>query len=416
MSRTKNDNNGTVYPFLDARTPMANTDLLPIKLSITLKRSQFRVGIKVYATREVFDKATSLKGAMPKEAKVLKAQIDVYLDKAKWILEDFPDIGQEQFLKLFKHDPKQEEKKVEETGTKMAPLFHEKMGELIEEDRAGSLFFYQQALATFEKFHPDFKLEDITVSWLKKFKAYWLNKGNANATAQIHFRSLRHIYRRAMKMKLIDAELYPFDEFKIGTTTKSKDVLYPEQLKRLWFYQPLSYGGKRAKDYFFFLYLCNGMNMKDALSLKGSNIKGELIKFNRSKTSNTSAVSKEIVVHLHAEVKRIINRWGTFETTDYLFPCFRGSKSNIERKHLKDIFARNVNRDLKAIGKILEFDVSLNLGLARHSFATRLKLDGTPTTFISDALGHSSSSVTEHYMKSLPSPMLKKISDTLLEF
>lgn len=414
MSKTKNDNNGTVYPFLDARTPMADSPLLPVKLSVFLRGSQFRVGIKVYSTKEIFDKATSSKGSMPREAKELRSQIDVHLDKAKWIIEDCPNITQEEFLKLFKSEPKNEE--VKEVGTRMSLLFQEKIEELIVEDRAGSLFFYQQALLTFDRFHKDFKLEDITVMWLKKFRADWLNKGNSNATAQIHFRSLRHIYNRAIKKKLIDKERYPFEEFKIGTTTKSKDVLYPEQLKKLWAYEPRTFGESRAKDYFFFLYLCNGMNFKDALHLKGSNIKGNLIKFNRAKTENTTGDSKEIVFHLHDEVKRIIYRWGKFDTNDYIFPCLRGTKNNIERKHLKDIFARNVNRDLRPIGKKLGFEVNLTLNLARHSFATRLKLDGTPTSFISDALGHSSSSVTEHYMKSLPSAMLKKISDSLLEF
>lgn len=416
MNRTKNDNNGTVYPFLDARTPMADSDLLPVKLSVFLKGAQFRVGIKVYSTKEIFEKATSSKGSMPREAKVLKAQIDTHLEKAKWIIEDCPNIGHEEFLKLFKAEPKDEEVKEEETGTRMALLFQEKLEELIIEDRAGSLFFYQQALVTFEKYHKDFKLEDVTVIWLKRFRTEWLNKGNSNATAQMHFRSLRHIYNRAIKKKLIDKEFYPFEEFKIGTTTKSKDVLYPEQLKKLWNYEPRTYGEKRSKDYFFFLYLCNGMNIKDALHLKGTNIKGELIKFNRAKTSNTTGDSKEIVLHLHAEVRKIILRWGSLETNDYIFPCLRGTKNNIQRKHIKDIFARNLNRDLRPIGQKLGFEVNLTLNLARHSFATRLKLDGTPTSFISDALGHSSSSVTEHYMKSLPSLMLKKISDSLLEF
>jgi len=416
MSNRKNDNNGTVYPFLDARTPMADSPLLPVKLSVSLNGSQFRVGIKVYSTKEIFEKATSLKGSMPKEAKVLKAEIDVHLEKAKSILEDCPNITQQEFLSLFKFDPTTAEVKEEIVGNRLAPLFQEKIGELIEEDRAGSLFFYQQALLTFERYQENVTLEDVTVKWLKKFRADWLNKGNSNATAQIHFRSLRHIYNRAIKAKLIDKDCYPFEEFKIGTTTKSKDVLYPEQLKMLWNYEARTYGENRAKDYFFFLYLCNGMNVKDALHLKGSNIKGDLIKFNRAKTENTSADSKEIVMHLHPEVKRIIHKWGSYDTNDYIFPCLRGTKNNIERKHLKDVFARNVNRDLRPIGKKLGFEVNLTLNLARHSFATRLKLDGTPTSFISDALGHSSSSVTEHYMKSLPSAMLKKISDSLLEF
>ncbi len=52
----------------------------------------------------------------------------------------------------------------------------------------------------------------------------------------------------------------------------------------------------------------------------------------------------------------------------------------------------------------------------RHSFATRLKLDGTPTAFIGDALGHSSGAVTAYYLKTLPDSKYKQMSENLLKF
>ena len=80
------------------------------------------------------------------------------------------------------------------------------------------------------------------------------------------------------------------------------------------------------------------------------------------------------------------------------------------------IFSKFPIRELHVIGKELELPMSLNLNLARHSFATRLMIDGTPTSYISDALGHSSSAVTAHYMKTLPDAQYKKISESLLTF
>jgi integrase/recombinase XerD len=60
--------------------------------------------------------------------------------------------------------------------------------------------------------------------------------------------------------------------------------------------------------------------------------------------------------------------------------------------------------------------MNLTWNLARHSFVTRLKIDGTPTAFISEALGHSSSAVTAHYMKTLPDNKYKEMSENLLKF
>ncbi|PQJ09612.1 hypothetical protein CJD36_016870 [Flavipsychrobacter stenotrophus] len=412
MANSKNTKTGSVYPFLDARTPMADSDLLPVKISIVLKGSQFRIGLKLYATPDLFNKAMTGKGTIPKEAKLLKDSIDGYLKKAKEILNQFPNTDKKMFTNLFKS-----ETALKVSGkTDLGILFQQKIDELTEEDRAGSISFYEQALSVFKRFKKNFYLEDITVEYLKAFRAWWINKGNSNATAQIHMRSLRHIYNRAIKEGYISQGLYPFKDYSIGTSSKSKDVLYPEQLKALMEYEPKSYGETRSRDYFIFLYLCNGMNIKDALSIKGTQIKGDMITFVRSKTSKTNSETKEIMVYLHPEAKRIIEKWGSLTTKDYIFPAFRGTNSDIERKKAKDILARNLNRDMRPIGKAIGLQMNLTLNLARHSFATRLKIDGTPTSFISDALGHSSSAVTAHYMKTLPDAQYKRISESLLTF
>ena len=403
---------GSIYPFLDPRTPMANSDMLPIKISVFLNGAQFRIGLKLYATPELFKKATSPKGSIPNEAKKLKAEIDVYINKAYEILEMFPTATQKLFTNLFKS----ENGLSVEGKTDMSMLFQAKIEELTEEDRAGSISFYDEALKVFKRFRKNFFLEDITVQWLKSFRAWWINQGNSQATAQIHMRSLRHIYNRSINMGLISQSHYPFKEFVIGSSSKSKNVVYPEQMKQLWQYQPRNADEEQAKDFFIFLYVQNGLNIKDGLSLKGSQIKGAMISFVRSKTARTTSQTKEIMMYLHPEAKRIIERWGNLQTKDYLFPYFRGTKSDIERKEIKDKLARNLNRNLHVIGKELGLQMNLNMNLARHSFATRLMIDGTPAAHISDALGHSSGAVTAHYLKTLPDAQYKRIGESLLEF
>ena len=413
MTNTLNTNTGSVNPYLDKRVAKYNSNLYPVRISVILKgHDQFRIGIKLSATKEMFEKAMYTKGIIPKEAKHLKEEIDSYMNKAKEILAMFPTATPKMFKNLFKS-----ETALRVGGkTDMGMLFQNKIEELKEEDRAGSISFYCQALSAFKRFRKDFYLEDITEGWLKAFYAWWINQGGAKATAQIHFRQLRHIYNRAVKQGFISSGHYPFNDYKIGSGSKSKNVLYPEQIKKLWDYEPRTRGEKRSKDYFFLLYLSNGMNIKDALSIKGTQIMGDMISFVRCKTSNTSSETKEIMVYLHPESRRIIEKWGSLETKDYIFPCFRGSKTDIERNRLKKMFACNLNRDLKTVGRELGFEMPLILNLARHSYATRLKIDGIPVAFISDALGHSSGAVTAHYLKTLPDAQYKKVSESLLKF
>lgn len=402
----------SVYPFLDKRTPMADGINWPVKLTVTLNAEQFRINIKIYTTEEIFNKAVYGKGSMPKEARFIKDEIEVYLEKAKTILKNYPNINREKFRKLFNSQTDL----VRTDKTPLSILFQKKIDELIEEDRAGSINFYQQALIAFSKFRKNPCLEDVDVQWLKAFRTWYMSQGNSHATVQIHLRSLRHIYNRAIKDNLIAVGLYPFNEYKIGTASKSKDVLYPEQIEKLWNYTTNIYAEKRAKDYWFFLYLSSGMNIKDALSLKGSNVKGNVLTFVRSKTSSTKQDVEEIIVFLHAEAERIMQTWGKLDTDEYIFPAFRGTKTEIERLKIKRTTAANLNRSLKEIGKKLGFNMNLTLNLARHSFATKLNIDGVSTSIIKDALGHSSAKTTEHYMKTLPIDNYRKISDNLLNF
>lgn len=307
MIQTQNTNTGSVNPYLDKRVAKCNSDLYPVRISIILKgHDQFRIGIQMYATKDMFEKAVYAKGKIPNEAKQLKERIDSYMNKAKDILAMFPTATPKMFKNLFKSET------ALKVGNKtdMSVLFQSKIDELIEEDRAGSIDFYKQALSTFKRFRSTFYLEDITVEWLKAFRAWWVNnQGNSNATAQIHMRHLRHIYNRAIHDGYISQGHYPFKDFIIGSTCRSKDVVYPQQMKLLWQYEPRTKEEARAKDFFIFLYLQNGLNIKDGLSLKGSQIKGDMISFVRAKTSRTTSQTKEIMMYLHPEAIRIIMKW-----------------------------------------------------------------------------------------------------------
>jgi integrase/recombinase XerD len=221
-----------------------------------------------------------------------------------------------------------------------------------------------------------------------------------------------------VKDGLITVKENPFLSVTLKSVAKSKDVLYPEHLKALWEYKPIGIREERGKDLFFFCYLNSGMNFKDVGYLKNKNIKGDILKFVRSKTRTTNRVEKEIKVYLHPEAKKIIETWGTCDNKpeSFLFSFFNKCRN---AKHLDDTiirYKRTANLSLRKIGIKLGFNVRITLGLARHSFATKHKLDGTPVAFISEAMGHSSVAVTEHYLKSLPDENLKLLSDKLLSF
>lgn len=101
---------------------------------------------------------------------------------------------------------------------------------------------------------------------------------------------------------------------------------------------------------------------------------------------------------------------------DYIFGIVNPQFDPLKNERRRNGFQMNHNRVLNGIGKKLGFDVDLCFNLARHSFATMLKLNKTPVAFIGDAMGHSSTTTTQHYLKLITTENNREISESLLRF
>ena len=368
----------------------------------------------MYASIADFEKITQGR-AGGEEIKALRRDLNEYVSKAENILLRLNNPTRESFQRLFKS----ETDLFTSNKTDIEYFFKEKTKLLYKQERLSSASLYTLAFKSLKKYKNHLYFENIDESFLKGYKLWMVKQGNSIATAQLYLRNLKAIFNQAIKEGFISERFYPFRNFSIGTTAKSKDVLYPQQLKALWEYQPIGIRETRAKQYFFFSYLCSGINFKDVAYMKVKDIKPESLSFVREKTKNTNTVAnKKIHVHLHPEIIKIIEQLSnpSGEPDDYLFPILAGCKTTYEKEKKRLRERRVINKKLYQIGLKLGFDFRLTLNLARHSFATRLKLDGTPLSFISDALGHSSTKTTEHYMKSIPDENLRRISDSLLNF
>ncbi|OJW99082.1 MAG: hypothetical protein BGO70_03740 [Bacteroidetes bacterium 43-93] len=350
-----------------------------------------------------------------KEVKELRSQISTYISKAEATLDKLLNPTRESFQRLFKSETDLSTS----NKTDVTFLFQEYINNLHSEDRIKTAQNLEYALKSFKRYKSPLYFEDINESFLKGYKAWMSHNGNSSTTAQIYMRNLRTIFNKAIKDGFISKRFYPFNDYSIGTSVKSKNVLYPEQVQQLFAYQPTTLRSRRAKDYWMFCYLCNGINFKDLVYMKHKSIKGDTIAFVREKTKLTNTVAdKQIRAYLHPELKRIIETWGvkSNDPDDYIFPILHGYNSVIDKEKRRKMIQRQVNDKLKLIGEELGLSTPLILNLARHSFSTNLKLSGTPTSFITDALGHADGKITEHYLKTIPDQKIKELSKSLLNF
>ena len=181
-------------------------------------------------------------------------------------------------------------------------------------------------------------------------------------------------------------------------------------------YEDGSQATAKYRDYWLFLYLCNGINMADFVKLRYRDIVNGEICFVRQKTERTTKTRKEIRVVISEPMQAIINRWGNERQPDkFIFPVLVGTETALEQKRKTQYLTRSINRRMAAIGKALGID-HISTYTARHSFATVLKRSGANIAYISESLGHQDLKTTENYLASFEREEREKNAELLTKF
>lgn len=316
--------------------------------------------------------------------------------------------------------------------------FNQYISRLREQGRISTAITFECALKSLNEYRPGLRYADITSTMLAKYEKWMLTsqkvkrqwKGMdqpvvmireplSKTTVGIYLRSLRAVMNQAN----INPALYPFGmkrgKYAIPTGRNIKKALKPDELNKL-FNHPTKPGTLEdmAKNYWFFMYLCNGMNLKDVCLLKWKNINGNELKFKRAKTINTKREEKEIVVHLKPEAKAIISKWGqpSIHPDAHIFPHIRKDASPEEIRKTVQQVNQNINKSMKRIAKANGIEKPVTTYCARHSFATILKNAGTNVVLISNLLGHSTVEQTQDYFDGFEKETIEHATDSLTSF
>ena len=230
-----------------------------------------------------------------------------------------------------------------------------------------------------------------------------LKEGKSITTVGIYLRSLRTLFNNAIAEGLLTKDFYPFGKkrYEIPTGNNIKKALTLKDIGSIYHYKPEKGStAERAKDYWIFMYLCNGMNVKDMSLLKYENIKSDILEFIRAKTARTKRKVEPIRAVLTDDVKAIIKKWGNKKNDGetFIFPILTKGLSPERERQLIQQLTGVINDHMKAIADKLEIDSDCTTCAARHSFSTVLQRSGVSTEFISEALGHSSVKTTANYL------------------
>ncbi|MEG1729987.1 MAG: tyrosine-type recombinase/integrase, partial [Bacteroidaceae bacterium] len=210
-------------------------------------------------------------------------------------------------------------------------------------------------------------------------------------------RTLRAIYNKAIQAGIAPDVSFLFKKVYTGVESKVKRSISPVAVERLIHAdrQQLSKKHAEACDLFALQFYLRGMPFVDLLQLKRSNLYGNLLCYHRRKTG------RRIVVKLEVEAQKILNRYlSTSVGSPYIFPLYRDAQlKNANHYQAYQSSLRKYNDALFRLTLQLKLGVKLTSYTPRHTWATTAYHSKQPLGLISNALGHSSITVTEHYLR-----------------
>lgn len=291
---------------------------------------------------------------------------------------------------------------------KAVDFFDEIIDEMTRAGRISNARAYKETRNSLIKFKgKKFKFKDITSTFLEKYEVFLKENGSKNGGVAFRMRELRSLFNKARNRKLIPKEPYPFEEYKISKLKPEANKIAMD-LKEFEKFKKVDLSAHpnllEAYNYFLFSIYARGLNFHDSMHLKWSNIRNGRIYYTRSKTKGK--INLEII----PPAQKILDYYkAQNRATQYVFPILLDDNLTHQqianRKH--KVLSR-YNKKLKEIAVLAGIEKNLSSYVARHSFATILKMSGSSIEKISEMMGHSDVSITVAYLKEFSNEDLDK--------
>jgi integrase/recombinase XerD len=357
-----------------------------------------------------------------KEHHSLKLEISAVETKANDTAKELKTFSFEQFEKrLFR-----------QTGNGESVFYHYQVAieKLKSNNQFGTASNYQLSLKSLSDFvtyksgkkPKDLVFGEVTSEWLEKYEKFMLDILNrSHTTVSMYVRALRTVFNNAIQEGEIDLELYPFGKkkYQVPAVKNVKKALNKDHLKALFEATPRTPEQQKAKDFWFFSYASNGMNIKDIALLRWKDLEGDTLNFYRAKTLKTSKGDlTPITIYLNEFSQGVIEKYGskTRNPKDLIFSIIDlNTEKEIQHLAVKN-FTRFVNQNFGKLAIDAGLEQKISTYWARHSFATSAIRNGESYEFVSEALGHSDMKTTKAYFKGFEENAKREFSKRQMEF
>lgn len=262
----------------------------------------------------------------------------------------------------------------------------------------------------------DWLFSEMTSETLDAYQRWLGEREICLNTISAYMRALRVMYHRFMENDGSEGHANPFAKAFTGRAKTVKRSITQAEIKQLHSLQlapntTLSW----ARDIFLFSFYAMGMPFVDIAYLKKSQVKEGYIRYARHKTG------QRIQVALLPAMIDIMKRYER-EDSEYVLPILVNDSEGTMKKtspeslhHLYQCRLRQYNYSLHRLSEKLSLPRSLSSYVVRHSWASIAYQHHVDIGLIGKALGHTKSSTTLLYIKSLTDPDLATANQSLMQ-
>jgi integrase/recombinase XerD len=387
----------------------------PIMLRITINRQSQFISIKKSSAPEQWNEKTQqVSRSHPDHLTInpllrnISSKVDLYLLNAgeNDTVVSFDDI-KNIVLKLTNTNK-------EIKSFSLFSYFEQEIDRLKEADRLGYAATYRSTLLSLQRFtgNKDYPFINLSIDFLRKYEAFLVKRGNAVTTRSVFFRTFRTLWRSAITDKFCPGNHYPFKNFafsKYNNPRTKKRAITKAQITQIMELEiDVQDDGKiNSRNYFLFMFYCRGLNFTDLAGLKWENIVDGELHYTRAKTK------EDFQFKMHPAALGILNYYSELEGNSdagYILPILYKRHNTAKTiRYRKQKVLKMVNNDIKALASSVGIEKHVTTYVARHSYATILRVSGVSKEIIGQSLGHDSLKTTQIYLDDIGDPVVDEM-------
>lgn len=260
----------------------------------------------------------------------------------------------------------------------------------------------------------DFTFDKVTPEWLKGFEICLRSRGCSWNTVSTYLRTFRAVYNRAVALRKAPYVPNLFHSVYTGTRTDRKRALCEEDMKKVFTKLQSSVSTpalRYAQELFTLMFLLRGLPFVDLAYLRKSDLNDNVITYRRRKTGRSLSVT--LTPEAMNLVKKYMNR---DVSSPYLFSLLKSREGTKEAYREYQLALRTFNRQLMLLRELLGLSDKLSSYTARHTWATTAYYCEIHPGIISEAMGHSSITVTETYLKPFQNKKIDEANKRVIDF